>query len=421
MTLSLSCETPIDLKRFGTSQFGAGSVGVTEVGREPRRRIAIFDYEVTNRSPSGSCHLRLLEGLYRDYDFTVFASEFDNPAPSEISWVRLPVMRRPMAVRYVNFFAASAVARRWAQLRGSAGFDLVQGVEGYAPGLDLSYVHFCHTAYLREARQRGDWSDGLRARVRRLDHRLRAARENHDLHAARTIVVPADHLADELGRHHGIPRQSVVVVPNPVDVAAFAPPREFDRDASRMELGLGPDDVAVIFVALGHFERKGLPNLMTALRRSEDRRVHLIVVGGQSDAVRSYRRRADQMGLDERVHFVGHQADIRAFLWSADALASPSSYEVFALAPLQGAAAGLPLLVTRTAGVAPFFVDEMHGFGVTREPDDIAAALARLAALPPEARSRMGVAARRAVSAYDTHQFVDRWRSIYRSLLPVTE
>jgi hypothetical protein len=49
-----------------------------------RPKIALFDYEVNERSPSGSCHLRLLEGLHDEFDFTVFATEFDNPAPDRI-------------------------------------------------------------------------------------------------------------------------------------------------------------------------------------------------------------------------------------------------------------------------------------------------------------------------------------------------
>src|SRR4051794_40787317 len=64
------------------------------------RRIAIFDHAVTDQSPAGSCHLRLLENLSGELDFTVFATEFHNPDPRRIRWVRIPALRRPLPVRY---------------------------------------------------------------------------------------------------------------------------------------------------------------------------------------------------------------------------------------------------------------------------------------------------------------------------------
>src|SRR4051794_22483743 len=99
-----------------------------------RPRVAIFDYVVTERSPSGSCHLRLLEGLHDEFDFTVFATEFDNPAPDRISWVHVPSVPRPLAARYVSYYGLSGRALR--RHGGSHAFDLVQSTEGYTSSFD---------------------------------------------------------------------------------------------------------------------------------------------------------------------------------------------------------------------------------------------------------------------------------------------
>jgi glycosyltransferase involved in cell wall biosynthesis len=111
------------------------------------------------------------------------------------------------------------------------------------------------------------------------------------------------------------------------------------------------------------------------------------------------------------------QADVRPYLWSSDAFVFPSSYEVFSLAPLQAAAAGLPLLVTAEPGVAPFFEDGRHGFTITRDPASIAAALRRVAELEPAQRRELGGRARKAAEPFDVGHFVERWRSIYSELL----
>src|SRR3954463_7475908 len=110
-------------------------------GMSGRPRIAIFDYVVTERSPSGSCHLRLLEGLHDEFDFTVFATEFDNPFPDRISWVHVPAVPRPLAARYVSYYAMSSRALR--RHGGVGRFDLVQATEGYTHAFDISYVHYC--------------------------------------------------------------------------------------------------------------------------------------------------------------------------------------------------------------------------------------------------------------------------------------
>jgi len=99
----------------------------------------------------------------------------------------------------------------------------------------------------------------------------------------------------------------------------------------------------LVFVALGHYERKGLPLLFEALRALNDSRLKMVVVGGSQNGIAAYRERANKGGLNGNVKFLQTQKDIRPYLWAADALTLPSHYEVFPLAVLEAAAAGLPL------------------------------------------------------------------------------
>ena len=307
--------------------------------------------------------------------------------------------------------------------RRTRSFDLVQAVEGYTAPCDISYVHFCHRRYLRgaaEPQPQEPQPRGPREIVRRLDHRLRALDEARALGRARLLVVPSPGLARDLDAEFGFGPERVREVPNPVDLARFAPSAEATaqaRDKFRRELGCGQQDLLVAFVALGHFERKGLPQLIDGLAAADDPSIHLVVVGGQEDLLERYRGRAAERGVSSSVHFVGMQPDVRPYLWAADAFAFPSSYEVFALAPLQAAASGLPLLVTTVAGVAPFFRDGAHGIAVRRDAADIGTALLQMAHAGPAARRAMGQRAREAVRPYGVEPFVERWREIYREAL----
>jgi glycosyltransferase involved in cell wall biosynthesis len=383
-----------------------------EVPMDPRPRIALFDYEVTEQSPTGSCHLHLLRGLADEFAFTVFATRFDNPRPDAVRYVPVPAITRPAAARYVSYYASSSARFRWTRADDRA-YDLVQAVEGYTLRYDVSYVHFCHRAYLhRESRR----ASGLRGRVRALDHQLRAVGERRALHAAGRLVVPSSGLLADLEGVLGLPRDRVRVIPNPVDLDHWVPPPDFDRSAYRRALGAADDDLMVAFVALGHFERKGLPFLLGAVAAAPPS-VRLVVIGGGPDLLRAYRARAAELGIASRVRFAGMQTDVRPYLWASDVLAAPSSYEVFALAPLQAAAAGLPLLVTAAPGVAPFFRDGEHGRTVQRDAEDIADALEWLRQTRPDDRRELGAAARRAVTPYGVTQFVQAWRSLYREEL----
>ena len=375
-------------------------------------RIAIVDYKIIPTNPIGGCHLRLLRGLCQEHDFTVFAAEFDNPCPDRIRWVRVRVPRRPQVVLFVVFhllaalyFARECVVRR-------ARFDLVQKVESNLAFGDVAYSHFCHRAYLKN-----HWSHsraaGPRGWLRWLDHTLHAFLEPWVYRRVQTIVVASQGLARELVDEYPFTGGKIQVIANPVDLDRMRPPQDFDRDTWRQRLGMAPGDCVLAFVALGHFERKGLPILLEALAQHEAPRPKLVIVGGTADLIHGYRTRVQQMRLDDAVHFVGQQRDIRPYLWSADAFTLPSFYEVFPLVALEAAAAGLPLIVTPLYGVEEFVTSGIEGLVVDRSPEGLLAGMTQFRTLPPETQRLMGDRARLAVQKYSTDNFLLAWRAFY--------
>ncbi len=71
---------------------------------------------------------------------------------------------------------------------------------------------------------------------------------------------------DEIVRFYGYPAEKIEVVHNGVPVAAFRRGEE-SRAKTRETLGLGPDDVAVLFAGSG-WERKGLRFAIEAIEKS---------------------------------------------------------------------------------------------------------------------------------------------------------
>ena len=376
-------------------------------------RIAVFDYRVVRTNPVGSCHRTLLDGLGGEHDFTVFAADFDNPHPGRIGWVRVPVPSRPQALLFVAYHLVAPLCYLLHRLRGGGPYDLVQMVESNLLFGDLSYVHFCHSGFLRGRQVRR--SNG-RAWLRWLDHRLHAAVEPWVFRRTRRIVVPSEGLAGELRREYPATIAKTSVISNGVDRDALERPAGFDRQAWRDSLGLHDEDVAIVFTALGHFERKGLPLLLEAMQRLADDRFKLVVVGGQPNLLKAYRSSAAGMGLDGAVRFVGMQEDVRPFLWAGDLFALPSAYEAFPLAALEAAAAGLPLLVSELPGLGHLVADGRTGYVVDRTAAGIAAGLRDFDRLTEEQRWAMGSSARAATRPYGLDVFVAGWARLYAAL-----
>jgi glycosyltransferase involved in cell wall biosynthesis len=377
-------------------------------------RIAIFDYRITRNNPIGSCHLAMLRALGAEHEFTVFAVEFDNPNPEKIRFIRVPSPTRPLALLFVVYHFMAPLCYCLYRLRGGAKPDLVQALESNLGFGDLLYSHFCHGMYLKHHWKKSG-ARGLRGAFRWLDHELHAWMERFTYPRAKYVVVPSRGLARELKEEFPYIEDKLTVLPNPISLDRLQVPPDFDRQAFRHSLGIDEQDLVGLFVALGQFERKGLPLLMQALGTPGMERFKLIVVGGESDLIARF---GANYQLGDRVKFVGMQSDVRPFLWSSDVFVFPSLYETFSLVTYEAAASGLPIVVSQLYGVEDLLVDGDNGFLIETSVAGVRTGLERILNLSPDDRYAMGQRARLAASACSEEHFVDAWRAFYLRLPP---
>ncbi len=127
----------------------------------------------------------------------------------------------------------------------------------------------------------------------------------------------------------------VARLPNGVDLERFRP------DPARMGRSLDPADARLVFV--GHeFGRKGLRHVLDALPLLPSG-VRLTVVG--DGGVTRARRRAERLGVADRVELLGPRRDVADILRRGDLLVLPSLYEAFPLVALEAMASGVPVLL----------------------------------------------------------------------------
>lgn len=149
---------------------------------------------------------------------------------------------------------------------------------------------------------------------------------------------------------HNVPVDRACFIPTFPDVSAASP---VDR------LGLATPKDAKILLALSRLHpKKGLDTLLSALKNIPNAYLWL---AGEGPLRRELETMAKDLGLLERVRFLGWRRDRGALLRSADICVLPSRYEPFGTVILEAWAAGTPLVACRSAGPAAHIEDGETG------------------------------------------------------------
>lgn len=147
--------------------------------------------------------------------------------------------------------------------------------------------------------------------------------------------------------------------------------------------------------------------------------VGLLIVG-DGEEEEDLRRQVCDLGLSDRVVFLGLRRDIPDILGMSEVLVLPSSREGLPIVLLEAMAASLPVVVTPVGGIPEVVVEGKTGFFVTQEPASIASALRRIFENPETSRA-MGSNARHLIEErYDIRVVARRYENLYRSLLSKT-
>jgi glycosyltransferase involved in cell wall biosynthesis len=179
-------------------------------------------------------------------------------------------------------------------------------------------------------------------------------------------------------------------------------------------------------VSIGRLvERKGVRTLLEALPLVPG--AELVVAGGPDEReldgdphVRSLRAAAGELGVADRVRFVGRvgRAEVPALMRSADVVACVPWYEPFGIVPLEAMACGRAVVASAVGGIQDTVVDQVTGLLVPpRRPDLLASALRGLLATPTQALA-FGIAGRdRVLARYGWDRIADCTLAVYQEVL----
>ena len=203
----------------------------------------------------------------------------------------------------------------------------------------------------------------------------------------------------------------IVVVPNGIDASRL----RCEPDAALRAI-LSRDGTRPVMLTMSRLvPAKGLVCLLGAMQ--ELAQVQL-VIAGDGPQREELMMRARDLGLADRVDFLGHRDDIPQLLACSDVFAYPTRNEALGLAILEAMAAEKPIVATRVGGTGEAIVDGHSGLLVPPgDPAALAAAVRRLLNDPPAAAALARTASYRVQELFSSTRMVEQVSGVYDELL----
>ncbi len=289
-----------------------------------------------------------------------------------VRFVRVP---KPANAYLLGEPLLSAAGRAWAlRTRAEGGRVVANG--GNCPVPAANWVHYVHGAHASEPE-----GGVLRQLKGRVSHRYYVRAERLALRRARVIIANSERTRADLVAATGVPESRVRVIYLGSDAERFRPASPEARREARAALGWPESRPVALFVGALGDRRKGFDTLFRAWARLCERGgwdVDLKVVGSGAQR-EAWEREAAAKGLGARIQFLGFRDDVPRLMSAADVLVSPTRYDAYGLNVHEALCAGLPALVSRSAGVAERYPAALAGL-LLDAPEDADALARRLEA-----------------------------------------
>ena len=386
-------------------------------------KIAFIAPGVHHQAGPESVTAALVERLCEDHQVSVFSHTIGGIDLSKIKYHKVPAVTRPGFLAHITFLVSSTIILAVFSLFRKRRFDIIHGYV-FAFSTDVITFHFCEREGLRleksniiEMPHKSIWQ-----KLKALDHwlyrRLAAFVEGLILgrNGFKALIVVSQSMKREFIRHYGDAAESIIVIPNGVDLKTFTPAnRPLYRDRTRQKHGISRSDLVLMFAG-GDWQRKGVAYIIEALSLIPRSDVKLLIVGSGDE--KFYGQLAELKQVRERVTFIPHSSNLWEYYAASDVFVFPTIYEPFGLAIVEAMASGLPVVTSRSAGAADFITDGVDGLLLSAPGDinDLAAKIDLLLS-NAELRKTIGVHARKTAEKLSWERVAEKTIEVYNSVL----
>ena len=186
------------------------------------------------------------------------------------------------------------------------------------------------------------------------------------------------------------------------------------RQNIRAELAVA-SDARLLGMVCRLVEQKGVAYALDAFQRIYCRfpDAHLVVAGDGAMAA-ELRRLGEDLGIADRVHWLGWRDDAARLMAGFDMLLAPSLWEGFGLTLLEAMSRRVPVVATQVGAIPEVVSDGESGILIPpHDAESLATATVRLLDDPP-LRQRMGLSgAARVQACFSVRQMVADTRAVY--------
>jgi glycosyltransferase involved in cell wall biosynthesis len=335
-------------------------------------RIAVVSPFLDKQHGTERCVVEQVERLAHDCEVHVYSNRVEDIDAAAIVWHRIPALPGPHLFAYCWWFLANQLWRWWDQRVRGLRYDLI-----YTPCIncldaDVISVHIVFSEFYERVRddlklRRNPVKTWPRLVHRRLYYALitmleRRCYTREDI----SLVAVSRKVRDDLQRFYERKSQPSVVYYGS-DLSRFGRARRAgSRPQARRLLGLAERAFAVLLIG-NDWKKKGLPCLLEAVARLDAPDLCILAVG--ADTIAPYASAIRRHGLQSRVRFLPIRPDVEFYYAAADAYVGPSLEDAFAMPPLEAMACGLPVIVSRQAGVSEVVTHGVDGL-VLEDPRD---------------------------------------------------
>lgn len=383
---------------------------------------AVRVLHVLGNTNLGGAESRIMD-LYRhtdrnrvQFDFLVHSGE-EGFYEKEIRELGGRIFRVPR-FRIYNYFSYRKALKEFFQKHHE--FALVQG-------------HMTSTAaiYLPIAKKAGVKKTAAHARSAGVDKGLKGTMTRF---LRRNLADKADYLftCSELAGisvygEKAVREGKTIFIPNAIDCAGFT----FDpekRKKMREELGL-TDSFIIGHVGRFHYAKNHeyLLRVFAELCRMSagaggstaetgaDQNYHLILLG-EGPLMEDTRKLAEELGVADKIHFLGNHKNIADYYQAMDYFVYPSRYEGMPGTIVEAQASGLPCLMSDTICREVIVTELVETMSIEEEPKAWAEGLQRrIDALVSKQENREKYAAKMAAAGFDVQAQAERMMRFYES------
>jgi glycosyltransferase involved in cell wall biosynthesis len=237
------------------------------------------------------------------------------------------------------------------------------------------------------------------------------------------MTAVAEDAAKLLAALTGIDRAVVQLIPNGIDTMQFAPLESADEKRRLRRSKQLPEESVLLGCVAGLRPVKNHHGLLQAFAqatRAANAPAQLVLVG-DGKLAGDLMNQAKELGIQERVFFLGRRADVDELLRCFDVFVLNSHTEGLSYAMLEAMASGLPVVTTAVGANQSLIDSGKHGWLYPSGDISRLATILKELAVNPEVLESMGRAARKRVeSEYGISRMADQYAQLYHAVMGKT-